>query len=339
MFRWSILIRLLCTVTAVIGGSLAQSARSEVVALDGTSLRVALAQGWQTGPVSPGGLRPTGLRYKGNPAFEITSGQTTEKSPTNNLLGLPHECDFMFGALQSMNNGTIGSLSQRPEYIPQEYYAQILVAKPAEDHAAIFACLFLGGSNIVIEIRPAPTQTSGEKLTGMLQSIADSAKRSSTLLYAPGQLQLPILELTVSLSRGIWGVGKTTNPSIGPVDLLVRTGGVSELKVMPVIIGGRCSDAINSTMQMKNPVDSSISPKLKKDPPFVSSSWEPAAIEMDLHHESADRILITVCRQLPKSKILLVNLSYGSGEVPLSDAPLVAEVLDELAAAVSNTHR
>jgi hypothetical protein len=255
---------------------------------------------------------------------------------TNNSLSLPYECDSMFEVMRRVSNGKTGSLLPRPEYIPQEYYSRILAAKPVENHTAIFACLYLGSSNVTIEIRPAPTAANGAKLAAMLQSIVDSSKQKSTLLYAPGRLELPSLGVTASFNHGTWAIGQRTNPAVGQVDLLIRTGGVSELKIMPAIISGRCPDVLNGAMQAKIQSDSSKPVQLKA-PSFVSPAWEQSAIELQ-PHDGAGQILITVCLQLSQSKVLDVTLFYGSEEVPQSDAPFLAEALDEIAAAVKDRH-
>jgi nucleoid DNA-binding protein len=170
-------------------------------------------------------------------------------------------------------------------------------------------------------------------LTGKTQMTADNRKVKFTpLSYAPGRLQLPSLGVAASFSHGMLAVGQRTNPAVGEVDLLIRSGGASELKIMPVTITGQCSDVPNGAMQMKIQTDSSIPAQLKT-PSFLSSSWEPRAVELK-PHDATGQILITVCRQLSQSKTLNVNLSYGSEEIPQSDAPLVAEALDEIAAAV-----
>jgi hypothetical protein len=89
-------------------------------------------------------------------------------------------------------------------------------------------------------------------------------------------------------------------------------------------------------MQAKIQSDSSKPVQLKA-PSFVSPAWEQSAIELQ-PHDGAGQILITVCLQLSQSKVLDVTLFYGSEEVPQSDAPFLAEALDEIAAAVKDRH-
>jgi hypothetical protein len=86
--RWSLLIRLLYTLTVIAGGAGAQSVRSDEVPLDGTSQHVALSSGWQRVSVSQGGFQTMGLRYKGEPAFEINARQN-DKNPGSYRMGLP----------------------------------------------------------------------------------------------------------------------------------------------------------------------------------------------------------------------------------------------------------
>ncbi|MFZ3262357.1 MAG: hypothetical protein WA172_00005, partial [Terriglobales bacterium] len=113
------LLRLLYAVICI-STALVQSACSEQVPLDGTSLHVALASGWQRAPVSQIGFQAMGLRYKGEPAFEITGAQNT-KTPIQTVMTLPYECDLMLGVLDNVvNKGKSSFLLPRPAYIPQE---------------------------------------------------------------------------------------------------------------------------------------------------------------------------------------------------------------------------
>jgi hypothetical protein len=51
---------------------------------------------------------------------------------------------------------------------------------------------------------------------------------------------LPVLNVTASLSAGPWAVSKFAVP-FGDFDLLVKTGGEVETKVIPIVAKGSCS--------------------------------------------------------------------------------------------------
>jgi len=303
------------------------SIAAQVVQLEGTTLSVALPADWELVPAKVYGISSKVIRYKGEPHFEISVKQSSGNNPFATVVtSLPFECDVMFGVLQGANNGNMGVLLPRPDYIPQDYYARVLAAQPVEKRGAIFACLYLGSSNITVSVQPAPAPNDGTKLTPLLQSIADSGRRNSTLIYGPGILPLQKLNVSVNISSGAWGAGKITMGAVGEVDQILRTGGAAELKIMPVITDGVCSAVLKSGLQ-------------KKDPPYLSAKWEPIALEQLREKDPTNRLGLTVCRQSRQTKILLVIMMYGADQVPASDAPLIAKALDEIADAVVKSQK
>jgi len=295
---------------------------AQVVQLEGTTLSVALPPEWELAPPKVYGISSNVIRYKGEPHFEISVKQSTGKNPFATVVtSLPFECDVMFGVLQGTNNGNTSVLLPRPDYIPPAYYALVLAALPVEKRGAIFACLYLGSSNITVSVQPAPAPNDGVKLTAVLQSIVDSGKRNSTLVYGPGILPLQKLNIEVAVSSGAWGVGTISMGTVGEIDQILRTGGEAELKIMPVITDGVCSLVLKNGFQ-------------KRSPPYLSAKWEPVALEQLREKDPTNRLSLTVCRQMKPTKILLVIMMYGADQVPASDAPLIAKALDEIADAV-----
>lgn len=298
------------------------SLAAQVVQLEGTTLSVSLPAEWELAPAKVYGISPKVIRYKSEPHFEISVKQSSGNNPFATVVtSLPFECDVMFGVLQGANNGKTGTLLPRPDYIPQDYYARVLAALPVEKRSAIFACLYLGSSNITVSVQPAPAPNDGAKLTPLLQSIADSGRRNSALIYGPGILPLQKLNVSVTISSGAWGAGKITMGAVGEVDQILRTGGAAELKIMPVILDGVCSVVLKNGLQ-------------RKSPPYLSSKWEPVALEQLRENDPTNRLSLTVCRPMKQAKILLVIIMYGADQVPSNDAPLIAKALDEIADAV-----
>lgn len=314
--------------SAAVGlGAYPVCAGAQVVQLEGTTLSIALPPEWELAPAKVNGISSKVIRFKGEPHFEISVKQSTGNNPFATVVtSLPFECDVMFGVLQGTDHGNTGVLLPRPDYIPQEYYARVLAALPIEKRGAIFACLYLGSSNITVSVQPAPAPNDGVKLTGVLQSIADSGKRNSTLVYGPGILPLRKLNIAVAVSSGVWGVGTISMGTVGEMDQMLRTGGDAELKIMPVVTDGVCSLVLKNGLQ-------------KKNPPYLSAKWEPAALEQLREKDPTNRLSLTVCRQIKPTKILLVVIIYGADQVPASDAPLMAKALDEIADAVVRSQK
>jgi hypothetical protein len=195
---------------------LAFPARSEEVSIEGTSLRVTLPPNWELGPTKLGTHILAALHYKGEPGFEIEVSQFTnwpQSVPTP--MGLPFECDLVLSAFRKMPDGRIGNLTPRPDYFPEEFYSRVLlVPSPQQSRTTqVIGCLFLGNSSVVVSLQPSPPQMQVSNLTQMLRAIVEAGKHQSTLLYAPGQNHLPVLNIAVSFSSGSWGVGRQTLPS------------------------------------------------------------------------------------------------------------------------------
>jgi hypothetical protein len=291
-----------------------------VVQLPGTKLSVSLPADWEIAPAKPGGFAPTAIQYKRSPGFELTVVQNDKTPHTEAAMSLPFECDFMFGAIQA---AVKAQLLQRPDFIPGEYYSRVLMASPPNQGQGLSTCLYLGNSVVAIMVRPAPSPGDGSKLTPVLRAIADSGKRTSTLLYAPGSLRLPVMRVTASMSSGIWAAGTASLPGLGQkADLLVRVSGSSELKILPNVSPGTCSLGQN--------------PNHKETPPYVGPKWEPHALEMPAPN---GRLILAVCRQIAPAKMLLMTMEYGSPAVPASDASGIARALDEIAEAVISGQR
>lgn len=288
---------------------------NKAVRVPGTSLLVSLPAGWEIAPAKPGGITPTAIHYEGSPGFEVTVTQNDKVPHAEAVMSLPFECDFMLGALQAALKF---QLVQRPDFIPGEYCSRVLIPTPPKQEQVISTCLYLGNSALAFMIRPAPNAGNGSKLTPLLQAIADSAKQTSTLLYAPGSLKLPVLRATATMSSGIWAAGATSLPgSIGKTDLLVRISGTSELKIVPKVLPGICPLSTN--------------PNRKNAPPYVTANWEPFAWETPV---PGGQLQLTVCRQIAPAKMLLVMMEYGAPAVPAKDAAGIATALDEIAEAI-----
>jgi len=292
-----------------------QASPVKAVRLPGTSLLVSLPDGWEIAPAKLAGVGPTAIHYEGSPGFEVTVNQNDKVPHAEFVMSLPFECDAIFGALQSALKF---QLVQRPDFIPGEYYARVLTPPPPKQAEAIATCLYLGNSALAFMVRPAPGSGDGSKLTPLLQAIADSGKQTSTLLYAPGSLKLPVMGVTASMSSGIWAAGATSLPgSSGKTDLLVRISGTSELKILPKVLPGTCSLSAN--------------PNHKNAPPYVSAKWEPVAWEAPAPN---GQLQLTVCRQIAPARMLLVMMEYGAPAVPATDAAGIATALDEFAEAI-----
>jgi|SRR5580704_1949134 hypothetical protein len=287
----------------------------KAVLVPGTSLLISLPAGWEIAPAKPNGLALTAIHYKGSPGFEVTVRQNNNTPHTEFVMSLPFECDAMFGALKAAIKF---QLVQRSDFIPGEYYSRILVPPPPKEAEVMSTCLYLGNSALAVMIRPAPNPGDGSKLTPLLQAIADSGKKTSTLLYAPGSLKLPVIGVTASMSSGIWATGTILLPGAsGKADLLVRISGTSELKILPKVLPETCSLG--------------GSPNRKKAPPYVSAQWEPFAWETPAPN---GQLQLTVCRQIAPKKMLLVNMLYEAQAVPVSDAGGIATALDDIAEAI-----
>ena len=292
----------------------------KAVRVPGTSLLVSLPAGWEIAPAMPGGFSPTAIHYKGSPGFEVTVTQNDKMPHAEAVMSLPFECDFMFGALQAALKF---QLVPRPDFIPGEYYSRVLVPSPPKQGQLISTCLYLGNSALALMVRPAPNSGDGSKLAPLLHAIADSGKQTSTLLYAPGSLKLPVMRVTALMSSGIWAAGTTSLPgSSEKTDLLVRISGTSELKILPKVSPGTCSLGNN--------------PNHRKAPPYVSAKWEPFAWEAPAPN---GQLQLMVCRQIAPAKMLLVTMEYGTPAVPATDAVVIATALDEIAdATITRQH-
>jgi hypothetical protein len=296
--------------------SVSRTPSVKTVPVPGTSLHISLPDGWEIAPSLPGALVPTALHYKGNPGFEVTVKQNNSVPHAEFVMSLPFECDAMFGALQAALKF---QLMQRPDFIPGEYYSRILVPPPPKQGEVISTCLYLGNSVLGLMIRPAPNSGDGQKLAPLLQAIADSGRQSSTLLYAPGSLKLPVMQVTASLTKGIWAVGPTSIlGSSRKADMVIRVSGTSELKIVPQVFPGPCALFMN--------------PGRRKAPPYVSSKWEPFAWESPAPH---NQLQMTVCREITPAKMLLVMMEYGAPAVPAGEAAEISTALDEIANGIS----
>jgi TonB family protein len=309
------------------------STRYQEVTLDGTSVPIVLPADWEVGQAKLGAsLRPQVVRYKGDPPFEISVTQNT-KSPQTNVIGLPFECDFAFDILASVNQGKTGYLEQRPDYFPQDFYARVLLSRGPAEGQSLFACLYLGNSSLAISLRPVPSPSQGKKVTGMLQAIARAGRTQSTLLYSPGTIHLPVTTISAAFSSGIWGVGEMTSPGRGVLDLLVRTGGSAEVKIMPYVANGNCSVEMNFLSQKKTSAIASAptTVKTQTNPDYISSNWDSTAVEVRIERATlGGQLWITTCRQLTPKVLLLANVFYGSPEIAPADTPLIAKYLDEI---------
>lgn len=301
-----------------------------IAAASETKLNVTLPLNWENSIPAKNSLQGQVFRYKGQPQFEVSLKENTS-NPGIESLGLPFECDFLFGALQAMNTGKTAISQSRPAYFPDEFYSRVLLPR-GQTGTELFACLYLGASNLMVEIRPTPTPQQGETIAPLLQAILDAAKHHSSLVYAPGRLQLALLKVGVPVLHGSWTSGRITVPNTGETDVLVRTGGLAEMKIMPTVKRGDCSLAMA-------PVSlGQIGGKLRTSPPYLSPKWNPATFEYRNTHldDPTNRILIIACRQLTREKILLATIAYGSDDIPRGDEALIATVLDSVADSVLN---
>jgi TonB family protein len=188
-----------------------------------------------------------------------------------------------------------------------------------------------------VDLQPAPAEMQAPGLTSMLRAIVEAAKRQSTLLYAPGQIHLPMLNIDASFSSGSWGVSRQKIPNMRDADLLVRTGGSAEIKLTPIFAKGNCADGMNpSAALIKGLTNQSATARIRRNPSYVSSKWQPIAFEMPFPPETLERpvvsrLQVTACRQLDPSTELVVLIGYGSEEISQADAPMIATSLDEIA--------
>ena len=318
---------------------LACPARGQEVSIEGTSLRVSLPPGWELGTPKIDSHGHTLFHYKGEQGFKIRVGQLTKwPEGLSTPMSLPFECDFYLGVFRKMPDGRVGNLTPRPDYFPEEFYSRVLSTQSLErsETPEVIACLFLGNSNLTAGLEPAPTEMQVPVLTQMLRAIVEAGKRQSTLLYAPGRIHLPVLNIAPSFSSGSWGVGQQKIPNLGDTDLLLRTGGSVEMKFTPTLTKGTCSDGMNAAALMKSVTARSATARIRRNPSYVSSKWQPAAFELPFPPETLDRpvinrLQVTTCRQLDASTELVVLIGYGSEEISQGDAPIIATALDEIA--------
>ena len=296
------------------------------------SLKVSLPSGWEMSTPAPGSLHGQAFRYKGDPAFEVSLLQNVN-NPGSTAMGLPFECDFFFGAMLGINQGNVAILKSRPNYFPEEYYARVLLPKNQEQ-VMLVACLFLGRSNVGVMLRPVPTSAEESKIAPVLQAIVNAAKTHSTLVYAPGKVNLSKMKVTASLSNGTWAVGKVKNPLYGETDLLVRTGGTAEMKIVPYLDRGNCSGEMKGISQLPSTANPPVTTKMRTNPPYLSRNWEPTAMESVRTTDQINKLAVIVCRQLTPSAALLAMISYGDEVISESDALSIAKLLDEIAVAV-----
>ena len=321
-------------------GVLVFPTRGQEVSIEGTSLRVTLPPNWELGASKLSSPAHTVLRFKGEQGFEITVNQLTKwLEGLTTPMSMPFECDFYLGVFRKLPDGRNASLIPRPDYFPEEFYSRVLSTQSPQQSGTteVIACLFLGSSNLTVDLQPAPAERQVPSLTQMLRAIVEAGKRQSTLLYAPGQIHLPMLNSAASFSSGSWGVGQQKFPNVGDADLLVRTGGSVEIKFTPILAKGNCADEMNpSEARIKGLTDLSATARILRNPSYVSSKWQPIAFEMPFPPETLDRpvisrLQVTTCRQLDPSTELIVLIGYGSEEISQADAPMVATSLDEIA--------
>lgn len=314
-------------------------AKGQEVPIEGTSLRVSLPAGWELGTPKFVSHAHTVLHYKGEQGFEIRVGQLTKwLEGLSTPMSLPFECDFYLGVFRKMPDGRTGNLTPRPDYFPKEFYSRVLLTQSLEKTGTpeVIACLFLGNSNLTVDLQPAPTETQVPSLTEMLRAIVEAGKRQSTLLYAPGQIHLPVLNVAASFSSGSWGVSQQKIPNMGDTDLLVRTGDSVEIKFTPILSKGNCADGMNLSALIKSLTNLSATARIRKIPSYVSSKWQPIAFEVPFPPETLERpvvsrLQVTTCRQLDPSTELTVLIGYGSEEISQPDGPMIATSLDEIA--------
>lgn len=318
----------------ILAAAWASTCVSQSASQDSISLGVSLPPDWENSPPTQGSLQGQMFRHKGQPPFEVSLQQNT-KNPAASAISLPFECDFVFGVMRSMNQGNLTILRSRPDYFPQEYYARILLPKNQED-AAMFSCLFLGSSSVLLALRPAPTPSQAGTITPLLRAIVDATKAQSTLVYAPGEIPLPRLNVSVAMSHGIWAVGKVMMLGFGESDLLVRTGGSAELKILPLLSKGSCSADLKASGRAQLAPGPNATIKKHSNPPYLSSFWESTALEWVPNYGPGDIMFSVVCRQLTSTDMLFAQIVYGSeAGIPDSENNLVSASLDEIADAIS----
>src|ERR1700739_2295233 len=144
--------------------------RGQEVSIEGTSLRVTLPANWELGASKLGSPAHTVLRYKGEQGFEIAVNQLTKwLEGLSTPMSLPFECDFYLGVFRKIPDGRSASLMPRPDYFPEEFYSRVLSTQSLRQSGAteVIACLFLGNSNLTVDLQPAPTETQAPNLTEM----------------------------------------------------------------------------------------------------------------------------------------------------------------------------
>jgi TonB family protein len=314
--------------------------KGQEVSIEGTSLRVSLPPGWELGTPKLDSHKHAVFHYKGEQGFEITVGHLTKwLEGLSTPMSLPFECDFYLGVFRKIPDGRSASLMPRPDYFPEEFYSRVLSTQSLQQSGTteVIACLFLGNSNLTVDLEPAPAETQVPSLTQMLRAIVEAGKGRSTLLYAPGQIHLPVLNITTSFSSGSWGVSQQKFPNVGETDLLVRTGGSVEIKFTPILWKGNCAEGMSPSAALtKGLTGLSATARIRRNPSYVSSKWQPIAFEIPFPPETLERpvvsrLHVTTCRQLDPSTELIVLIGHGADEISQADAPMIASSLDEIA--------
>jgi hypothetical protein len=137
-------------------------ARGQGVSIEDTSLRVSLPPGWELGTPNLDSHGHTVFHYKEEKGFEIRVGQLTKwLEGLSTPMSLPFECDFYLGVFRKMPDGRSASLIPRPDYFPEEFYSRILSTQSLQGSGTteVIACLFLGNSNLTVDMEPAPAET------------------------------------------------------------------------------------------------------------------------------------------------------------------------------------
>lgn len=325
-------LRASLSATVILSAVWAGQYKGQCAEQDSTLFKVSLPPDWEISAPTMATLKGQVFRYKGEPHFEVSIVQNV-KNPAATAISLPFECDFVFGVMLNMNEGNLAVLRPRPDYFPSEYYARILLPKNQQD-AALFSCLFLGSSSVLLALRPVPTPTQAGRITPLLQAVVDATRAQSTLVYAPGKIPLPRFKVSVAMSHGIWAVGEVMMPVLGESDLLVRTGGTAEMKVVPTLSTGSCSADLKAPGRFQPAPGPNATTRKRLNPPYVSSAWEPMALEWMPDHGPGDILISVVCRQLSSTHLLLAQIIYGSDEIPESDDRLVSASLDDIAEAI-----
>jgi TonB family protein len=318
-------------------------ATAEEVLIEGTSLRITLPQGWQLASSKVGEPVRNVLRHQGDPASEVQVSQFSKWPESARLpMSLPFECDTILGSFAASGktpSGRTASLGIRPDYFPDEFYSRVLISELPDrtGSESITGCLFLGDSSVEVDLQP-PTLLAKSGVQEILQAIVKAGKQQSTLLYAPGNLLLPVLNVTASFSSGAWGIGKEKWPNSSDFDLLVRTGGAVESKFTPFLVQGVCNAGMDQSY-WKPFTGQAFPANPRKNAPYVGSKWHPDAFETVLPPSTKNslvnsRLLVITCRQMDTATELLVLIWYGSDKVSDKEAPMIAKLLDEIADAV-----